>query len=238
MVAQEHLYEASDISHLSWKKRFEIKTVAFICFLVIRLIGPTIRWEPGSGMSAIDDKRSIVPEGESIIYAFWHNRTIASCLFFQHRGIVVMTSQSNDGEIIARVVRRFGYGTARGSASRGSVQALKGMARILRGGRDVAFTIDGPKGPRYVAKPGAILLARLTGCPVLPMCATIAKGIELKSWDRFRVPFPFSRARVDFGPPIYVPRDASEAEIDAKQAELQAALDRLQAESERWRETT
>src|SRR5207245_989017 len=99
--------------------------------------------------------------------------------FFRHRGIVVMSSQSFDGEYTARLIQRFGYGTARGSSTRGSIGAIIEMVRLMRNGRPTAFTIDGPKGPRHVARPGAVLLAKKTGQPVLPFTITAACCWEL-----------------------------------------------------------
>ena len=122
-----------------------------------------------------------------------------------------MTSQSYDGEIIARLIQYFGYGASRGSASRGGSRSLREMASCLAAGFDAAFTIDGPKGPIYVAKPGALQLAKLSGCPVLPVCQTPLRFWELKSWDRFRIPKFFSRGLIAYAPPIYIARDCSEA---------------------------
>jgi hypothetical protein len=102
------------------------------------------------------------------------------------------------------------------------------MVRLMRAGCPTAFTIDGPKGPRYVAKMGAVLLAKKTGHPILPFTITARHFWEAKrSWDGFQVPLPFSRARVDIAPPIYVPADANEDALEAKRDELQAALDEI-----------
>lgn len=147
-----------------------------------------------------------------------------------------MTSQSFDGEYIARFIRRFGYGVARGSSTRGGVGAVVEMVRLMRAGCPTAFTIDGPKGPRYVAKMGAVLLAKKTGNPILPFTITPARfWVARKSWDRFRVPKPFTRARVDIATPILVPDDASEDVLAAKRDELQRALDEIDLAGGEWR---
>jgi lysophospholipid acyltransferase (LPLAT)-like uncharacterized protein len=109
------------------------------------------------------------------------------------------------------------------------------MARCLDNGLEVAFTIDGPRGPAYVAKPGAVTLARHTGQAILPFHIAVAKSIELSSWDRLKVPLLFTRAVVLIGEPIYVPRDANSAEVAANQAALQSELDNLRDEAEVWR---
>jgi len=146
-----------------------------------------------------------------------------------------MSSVSRDAEYTGRVIKRFGYGTARGSSTRGGGRALAEMAQCLDNGLEVAFTIDGPRGPAYEAKPGAVTLARHTGQAILPFHIAIDKGIELSSWDRLKVPLPFTRALVLIAEPIYVPRQSSSEAVTAKQALLQSALDRLCEEGELWR---
>jgi lysophospholipid acyltransferase (LPLAT)-like uncharacterized protein len=170
------------------------------------------------------------------IYTFWHNRVFLATYFWQRRRIVVMTSQSFDGEYIARFIQRFGYGAARGSSTRGGTGAIVEMVRLMRAGCPTAFTIDGPKGPRYVAKMGAILLAKKTSQPILPFTITAAKRWSVKSWDKFQVPLPFTRALVNIAQPIYVPKDADENDLQAKRDELQQALDNLNNHGDEWRQ--
>ena len=171
------------------------------------------------------------------IYTFWHNRVFLATYFWRRRGIVVMTSQSFDGEYIARFIQRFGYGAARGSSTRGATGAIVEMVRLMRTGCPTAFTIDGPKGPRYVAKMGAVLLAKKTGNPILPFTITARKSWEAKkSWDGFQTPKPFTRARVDIARPIYVPSDATDEVLEAKRDELQGALDQINQQGEEWRQ--
>ena len=184
-------------------------------------------------MSQVENWEAATRDGQVPIYTFWHNRVFLATYFWQKRRIVVMTSQSFDGEYIARFIQRFGYGAARGSSTRGAVGAIIEMARLMRSGSPTAFTIDGPKGPRYVAKMGAVLLAKKTGQPILPFTITAQHFWEAKrSWDGFQVPFPFSRARVDIAPPIYVSADANDEELEAKRNELQAALDEINRSGE------
>src|SRR6185503_1915423 len=128
----------------------------------------------------------------------------------------------------ARVIQRCGYGAARGSSTRGAVGAVIEMTRLMRAGCPTAFTIDGPKGPRYVAKMGAVLLAKKTGQPILPFTITAKRFWEAKkSWDRFQVPYPFSKATVTIARPIFIPADADEHALNAKRDELQAVLDEI-----------
>jgi len=146
-----------------------------------------------------------------------------------------MSSRSRDGEYIARFIQRFGYGAARGSSSRGAGRALAEMVECLESGIDVAFTIDGPRGPVYVAKDGAVILARHTGHAILPFHITMKRYIEAPSWDRLQIPMPFSRAVMLIGEALFVDRGGPEDEARSKQALLQSTLDRLRAEGEVWR---
>ena len=208
-----------------------IRAADIVFFLLIRVIGHTVRWQiEGWENWEAANRDAAVP-----IYAFWHNRVFLATYFWQRRGIVVMTSRSFDGEYIARFIQRFGYGAARGSSTRGGTGAIVEMVRLMRAGCPTAFTIDGPKGPRYVAKMGAVLLARKTGQPILPFTITAARYWSAKSWDQFQMPLPFTRARVEIAPPIYVAQDANEEAMLAKRDELQQALDELSNLGDQWR---
>src|SRR5882724_7621595 len=214
-------YEFADLSDYPWKERLLIRAADLAFFVLIRLIGATTRWQ----VQGWEHWDSVATTGKKPIYVFWHNRVFLATHFWQRRGIVVMTSQSFDGEYIARFIKRFGYGAARGSSTRGGTGAIVEMVRLMRAGRPTAFAINGPKGPRYVAKMGAVLLAKKTGNPVLPFSLTPAKRIEIGSWDRLQVPLPFTKVLVEFAKPIYVAKDADEQLLKTKRAELQQALD-------------
>ena len=164
------------------------------------------------------------------IYTFWHNRVFLSTYFWQKRRIVVMTSQSFDGEYIARFIQRFGYGAARGSSTRGAVGAIIEMTRLMRAGLSTAFTIDGPKGPRYVAKMGAVLLAKRLAsrsCPSRLRRSTFGRRNGVGT--AFRFPCHFHALVLDIAPPIYVSADTNDDGLEAKRDELQAALDEINA---------
>lgn len=225
-------YSFADLSSYSLKNRFLIRAADFAFFILIKLIGRTVMFE----IDGWENWEAASRAGKIPIYTFWHNRVFLSTYFWKRRGIVVMTSQSFDGEYIARFIQRFGYGAARGSSTRGATGAVVEMVRLMRAGCPTAFTIDGPKGPPYVAKMGAVLLAKKSGNPILPFTITAAKFWEAKkSWDRFQVPKPFSRARVTIAPPIFVAPDADEAELSAGRDELQRALDEIDQRGEEWR---
>ena len=224
-------YKFADLSSYPFKKRFLIRAAGVAFFLLIKLIGRTIRWQ----VEGWENWEAANADGRVPIYAFWHNRIFLATYFFQKRRIVVMTSQSFDGEYIARFIQRFGYGAARGSSTRGAVGAIVEMTRLVRAGSPAGFSIDGPKGPRYVAKMGAVLLAKKTGQPILPFTITSQRFWEAKrSWDGFQVPLPFSRARIEIAPPIYVSADTNDDGLEAKRDELQASLDQINAQGDVW----
>ena len=228
----DRAYSFADLSSYSFKDRCLIRAADLAFFVLIKLIGRTVKFE----IEGWENWEAASVEGKIPIYTFWHNRIFLSIYFWQRRRIVVMTSQSFDGEYIARFVQRFGNGAARGSSTRGATGAFVEMVRLVRAGCPTAFTIDGPKGPRYVAKMGAVLLAKKTGQPILPFTITAARFWEAKkSWDRSQVPRPFTRARVDIAAPIYVGPDADDGELDKKRDELQRALDEVSRRGEQWR---
>jgi lysophospholipid acyltransferase (LPLAT)-like uncharacterized protein len=141
--------------------------------------------------------------------------------------IQVMSSDSFDGEWTGRIIRKFGFVKIRGSSSRGAVRGLLGMRRELELGATVAFTIDGPRGPRYVAKPGPVLLGRATGAPMVGFHIALEEAWVLDTWDRVMIPKPFSRVLMRVSRKMMVPGDASEEQRERCHGELQAALDRV-----------
>ena len=148
---------------------------------------------------------------------------------------MVLNTVNFDGQWTRRVIERLGFGTAQGSSSRGAVEGLTVMAKRLEEGKHVALTIDGPHGPRYVAKPGAVILARRTGKPISIFHVGLARAHTFKkSWDQFQLPLPFSSAVMFVAPPIRVPMDAESDVIHAMQAEVQAALERVRDIAESW----
>ena len=228
---RNRVYSLNDLSHYRTRDRLIIRAAGLVFYLLTRLICSTLRWEV-RGREHLDN---ILAGGHRPIFTFWHVCIVSATWFWRNRGIVVMSSASRDAEYTGRVIKRFGYGTARGSATRGGGRALAEMAHCLENGMEVAFTIDGPRGPAYVAKPGAVTLARHTGQAILPFHIAASSYIELPSWDGLQIPLPFTRAASFIGEPIYVPRGAASQDIAAKQAALQLALEGLRRDAEAWR---
>jgi lysophospholipid acyltransferase (LPLAT)-like uncharacterized protein len=166
-------------------------------------------------------------DGKPVIFVFWHGQLLPLVHYHRHEGIVVLVSEHGDGEYIAQIIRRNGFGTVRGSSTRGGLGGLRQLVRAARAGRDVAITPDGPRGPRGVFKPGALAAAQMTGLPVIPLAVGSSSGWRLGSWDGFLVPKPFSTVRIGYLPPRLVPRDASRAELERLADEIGADLDTL-----------
>ena len=209
----------------------QIPIIAGLVYAAVRLIGPTLRFE----VVGVHNALQIREGGERGIGAFWHRCIFPAIWIWRNRGIVVMNTVNFDGQWTRRVIERLGFGTAQGSSSRGGSQGLAEMEKKLREGHNVGFTIDGPRGPRYVAKPGPVILARRTGAPISVFHIAVKHGYTFKkSWDLFRLPLPFTRTVMFVAPPIRVPTDADPDTMKAKQAEMQSALERVRDLAESW----
>jgi lysophospholipid acyltransferase (LPLAT)-like uncharacterized protein len=207
-----------------------IGLLGWLGYVAIALVGRTVRWED----EGRDHLEAIRARGARTIFTFWHGRIFPATWYWRRRGIVVMTSLNYDGEIIARCIRRHGYDVARGSSSNAGFRALAEMVRAIRDGQDVAFTIDGPRGPRYIAKQGPVILARKTGAAILCFHIGLRRCIQLNSWDRFQIPLPFTRARVFIAPPIWIESAADEDRVRAVHARMQQVLDDLRIRGDHW----
>ena len=213
------------------RQRLVIFFATWVGYLLIALIGKSHRWK----VVGWEHFEGVREQGQRIIYTHWHRCIFPGVWFWRKRGMVVMTSQNFDGEYITRIIRLYGYGTARGSTSRGAIRVMVELIRHLRQGKDVVVTVDGPQGPRFVAQPGAVLLAKKTGQPMIGFHLSPEKCYTFrKSWDQFQVPYPFSRIVVLLTPPIYVTAQADEAEMERKLQEMQAAMDRIREEGDSW----
>ena len=215
-------------SRFTLLQRVELTLASWIVPIVIALIGCTLRPTMSYEAGAISDLDDLYPG----IFPFWHRCVLPASWLFRRRRIAVMTSQSLDGEFIARVIRRFGFLPVRGSSTRGGQRALLEMDRILGKRGAVAFTIDGPRGPAFIAKKGPVLLARSSGAPVTAFYVAVHRAWVLNTWDRLVIPKPFSRVFVRVARKMFVPHDADEAAMERYHAEMQGALERVMAFAE------
>ncbi|MEO5895297.1 MAG: lysophospholipid acyltransferase family protein [Vicinamibacterales bacterium] len=186
---------------LSASQRLKATLIAGISYPLIALLCRTYRWRV-DGEARYNE---VTASGRQPILALWHGRILAGLHHFKNRGVVVMTSRNFDGEWIARILHKFGFGTARGSTSRGGARALVQMRRDLRAGRPAAFTVDGPRGPARVVQPGVVFLAGSTGHPILPYHIESDRHWTLGSWDRTQIPKPFAHVALAIGEPLDVP---------------------------------
>jgi len=210
-------------------KRIRVAVIAFLLKIVFRLLCLTIRFRHVH--LDLHDPDKVIRTG--VIIAVFHGEHFPSLYAFRNRGMAVIASQSADGELLARIMHAFGYTTVRGSSSRGGARALIDLTRTLKAGTTIAIAVDGPRGPRHEVKPGVMLMAKMTGSPVLPIAASTSSYWQFKSWDRFRVPRPFSKAIVTVGTPFYVPVDATDEQMqrlcEQFKSELQTLQDRCDA---------
>jgi lysophospholipid acyltransferase (LPLAT)-like uncharacterized protein len=205
-------------------KRAQIAAIASTGYALSAALGATLKWRL-EGFSHFD---AVAAAGHQPIMAFWHGRILPATYYFRRRGIVVITSENFDGEWIARIIERFGFGTARGSTSRGGVKALLQLTRDMAGGKPAGFTVDGPRGPARVAQAGAVWLAKATGHPVVPFHLEASSHWTLKSWDRTQIPKPFSTVSIVVDEPFYVPRDADDRAVEAARKFLEERLRALE----------
>ncbi|CAB4242651.1 conserved protein of unknown function [Methylacidimicrobium sp. AP8] len=189
-----------------------------------------VRGITGTLRLAVDDPQGIVsrPPKEPLIFAFWHNRLLVMpALYARHfpgRKLAALVSASNDGEVLARLLAHFGFEAARGSSSRRGSLGLRTILRLGREGHDIAVTPDGPRGPRYQVQDGVMQVAQLLGRPIVPITCRFSRKSELRSWDRFQIPHPFSGCHVRVGHLIPPPENDSAAQLSSCRRALEEAL--------------
>ena len=212
----------------SLRQRLALWCISWAGYLLISLIGCTLRFEYSS-------EEGCEVQGKEppkfVIGPFWHRSVIPATWCFRGRGMAVMTSRSFDGEYIARIIERFGFVAVRGSSSRGGSTALLGMNRALASGRIAAFTIDGPRGPRFQAKPGPVMLARMSGAPILCFYVAVRNPWILRTWDRMMIPRPFAKVHVRWTKLIHVPEDASNEQMNECHHQMQDSLERARRDA-------
>ena len=203
------------------------KLVPYLVYSYVTFVG----WTTRARVLRADIPAKVHAEGERFIYAFWHQRQVFFTWSHRDAEAAVLVSKSKDGEMIAKTMELSRIAAVRGSSSRGGAAAAREMVEILRSGRDVGITPDGPKGPAREVKEGAVRVAQLAGMPIIPIANALSNKIEIaKAWDRFQVPLPFGRSVVIYGEPVRV---AAGDDLAVKAAELKASMDALTAEADR-----
>ena len=204
------------------RQRIVLRFIIAAGYFFIRMIGPTLR----VSVSREEGAQETLAQ-RPLILCFWHAGIIPATYAFRDLGIRVMSSNSYDGEYMGRIIRKFGFVAVKGSSSRNAVRALLGLRRALQEGWAVAFSIDGPRGPRYKVKPGPVALARSSGVPLATFHVAVEKAWVLNTWDRLIIPMPFSRVLLRTGKLIPVPENAGDGAIERYQQEVQDSLDRI-----------
>jgi lysophospholipid acyltransferase (LPLAT)-like uncharacterized protein len=177
-----------------------------------------------------DIEQVVRAQRRNVIYAFWHGHLLYLMYRYRGSGVYILVSQSRDGEVLSRILQRFGLLTIRGSSSRGGWRSLLELVRLARAGASAAIAPDGPRGPRHQAQSGIIALAQLTEIPIIPVAVGARWKIEFQSWDRFLLPLPGSRVMVAYGEPVVVPSDADTELLEQKRQELEGKLLKLTEE--------
>jgi len=191
--------------------------------LLINLLGATWKVQI-SGESKIHPQRH---QTEKRIYCFWHNKLLGLCFTQQKKNVGILISSHFDGEIIARITKRLGYHPHRGSSTRGGAAGLMAMLKDDHVWY-LAITVDGPRGPKEVVKPGVIYLALKSGLPIVPVSCNSSDKWVLKSWDNFEIPKPFARITVAMGQPIYIDSSKTDKQIKSSTDTIAEAIKELE----------
>jgi lysophospholipid acyltransferase (LPLAT)-like uncharacterized protein len=162
-----------------------------------------------------------------VIYAIWHGRLLPPAFLHRGQGVVTLISRSADGEYLARLLSHWGFENVRGSSSRGGSEALRELVKHCRKGRSLAITPDGPRGPMQELKSGVLTAAQLSGVPIIPASSSASRGWWPGRWDRFLIPKPFAKVRVQYAAPVIVPRDADETHLEKMRREIEHTLNRM-----------
>ena len=204
------------------RQRIILRLIITTGYWFIRLVGPTLR----VCVSREEGAQETIAQ-RPLIGSFWHACIIPATYMCRNLGVRVMSSNSYDGEYMGRIIRKFGFVAVKGSSSRNAVRALLGLRRALQEGWTVAFSIDGPRGPRHKVKPGPVSLARSSGVPMSLFHIAVERAWVLNTWDRLIIPKPFSRVLLRFGKLIPVPAEATDEELERYQQKLQDSLDHV-----------
>jgi lysophospholipid acyltransferase (LPLAT)-like uncharacterized protein len=197
--------------------------------LVIRVLGFTwrIRFEEEG---QLERARAVSPQ---VIFVFWHGRLLPLSFTHRNRRIHVLASEHTDGEMLGQTIRRLGFGHVRGSSTRGGSRALRELVETVRAGFDLGVTVDGPKGPRGVVKPGVVEVARQTGAAIVPITTASSRRRVFSSWDAFELPAPFARVVVRYGEPVRVGAEADRDALETRRRDVEGELARITQEADR-----
>ena len=203
-------------------KQFAYKyIIPFFGSVYIYIIGLTCR----SVVINREIEESLLRQGINPIYTFWHGRMLYFPYLYRFQNKHhILASPSKDGEIIGNLLKIYGFNIVWGSTFKKGAKALLNLIRVIKNGDSVVLIADGSRGPAFKAQDGAIKIAKLTGIPIVPMTYSVSRKKVLSSWDRFVIPYPFSKIAVKYGEPVYVPPDADDEVMELKRLELEKKL--------------
>lgn len=201
---------------------------------VIWLLTKSYRYVPGPGADRVE---SILSRGTPVAPCYWHQHHVLCSTTIRgwvRRGFraCFLVSGSVDGDVPERVARAWGAEVIRGSANKSGALAMRDMQQMMQKGYSIVTTADGPRGPRYEFKPGAIMMARIGGTPIVPLAAAADRAWYLRRWDRFMIPKPFARVAVGIGEPIEIGRDVPLDALESTRETVQEAVMSLMRECE------
>jgi lysophospholipid acyltransferase (LPLAT)-like uncharacterized protein len=213
------------------KKNLYKHVLPYILFVILYLIGKTLRVQ----IINRDVESQLEKQGKAIIYTFWHGRMLYFPYLYRFSNkSTILTSPSEDGEIVARTAKIFGFSSIRGSSFKKGGSALLKMTRSIKKGKAVTVVGDGSRGPLYKVQEGIINLAYLTGAPILPVVYGVKNKIQLNTWDQFIIPLPFSKIKVMYGDPVYVDKKTEEKKSKSKLEELEIKLKEITQAVDSW----
>ena len=211
------------------KRLINLKIFPYIGIFIVKIISSTYRIK----VIKPEIERDILERKQIPIYASWHQRFFPGIIFFATRKpISIMISQSQDGELISKIVNALGWYPVRGSSSKGGRQALREIKKLVHEGYRVGHIVDGPRGPLGIVKPGLLLIAQASGMPIVPVITSAEKKWVFNSWDRFMVPKPFSRVIIRFSDEIRIPRELQRHDFEEKRSSIENTLKKLYIETD------
>ncbi len=211
-------------------KSLTLAIVPALAYWVIKLLSGTMRIEMVNGQM----QDHYLRKGRPLIFTFWHGRLLMMPTAYRGKRVAIPISLHQDGELISRTVKYFGFRSIRGSTTRGGFSAMREMLKVSEEGYDIAITPDGPRGPRYRVQNGIIELARLTGMTIIPVSFNASRRKVFRSWDRFMLPYPCSRGVFVFGEPLLVPRQMSKGVFEQTRLLLERRLREITDRADRY----
>jgi len=219
---------------MTWWRRAFFAVAVPVAHNFLRLIWSSFRLE----IEGDERMRELLAVREPVVFAFWHEGLLVITRYVAQLlnggfNITFLISPSVDGELGVQLLARYGSKAVRGSSRRSGAAALRGLNQAIRRDKaSVCVTLDGSKGPRRYCKPGAIMVARISGVPIVPIACAAHRSWRARTWDRHLIPKPGSRVVIVVGEPYTVPRDMDEQALEAHRSDLEGRVNALVEKAE------